>query len=221
LIEPSQKLLPEPQQYNLQESWKKGLAMRPDLLQLRVDLERRDIMLRYQRNQLYPQLDLVGSYGRSGLATTLSPSLADINDERLPAYSYGAVLSFPLGNRTASNTARATKAAKEQAVLQYKKLEQNVLVQIDDSVKLAQSDFERVDATREARIYAEAALDAEQKKLENGKSTSFLVLQAQRDLTASRSAEIRALADYNKALSQLALNEGTTLERNKLSVVIK
>ena len=73
----------------------------------------------------------------------------------------------------------------------------------------------------EARTYAEAALDAEQKKLENGKSTSFLVLQAQRDLTARSSDEIRALADYNKALAQLALNEGTTLERNKLSVDIK
>ena len=30
--------------------------------------------------------------------------------------------------------------------------------------------------------------------------------------------EIRALADYNKALSQLALNEGSTLEKNHLSV---
>ena len=28
----------------------------------------------------------------------------------------------------------------------------------------------------------------------------------------------RALADYNKALSQLALNEGSTLEKNHLSV---
>ena len=214
LIEPSQKLVPVPQQYNLQESWRKGLTMRPDLQQLRVDLERRDIILRYQRNQLFPQLDLVGSYGRSGLATTLDPSLNDIRDERLPAYSYGAVLSFPLGNRTARNNARATKAAKEQALLQYKKLEQNILVQIDDSVKLAQTDFERVGATREARIYAEAALDAEQKKLENGKSTSYLVLLAQRDLTTRSSDEIRALADYNKALAQLALNEGTTLERN-------
>jgi len=42
-----------------------------------------------------------------------------------------------------------------------------------------------VDATREARIYAEAALSAEQKKLESGKSTSFVVLQLTKDLTAA------------------------------------
>jgi len=47
------------------------------------------------------------------------------------------------------------------------------------------------------------------------------VLQLQRDLTAARSSEIRALADYNIALSQLALSEGTTLERRKISLNVK
>jgi len=37
-------------------------------------------------------------------------------------------------------------------------------------------------------------------------------------LTAARSAEAQALADYNKALAQLAFDEGTTLERNKLDL---
>ena len=68
---------------------------------------------------------------------------------------------------------------------------------------------------------AEAALEAEQKKLENGKSTSFFVLQLQRDLTARRSDEIRSLADYNNALAQLALVEGSVLERNRLSLDFK
>ncbi|MCI0538910.1 MAG: TolC family protein, partial [Verrucomicrobiales bacterium] len=71
------------------------------------------------------------------------------------------------------------------------------------------------------RLFAEMALQAEQRKLENGRTTSFVVLQLQRDLTASRLAELSALAEYNKALAQLALREGTTLERNNLKVEIK
>jgi len=102
-----------------------------------------------------------------------------------------------------------------------KKLEQDIMIQIDDAVKLAQTSFERVDATKQARLYAEAALEAEQKKLENGKSTSFVVLQLQRDLTTARSQEIRALADYNQALAGLALNEGSVFERNHLTVNAK
>ena len=41
------------------------------------------------------------------------------------------------------------------------------------------------------------------------------------DLTAARSAEIRALADYNIALEQLAFDEGTTLERNHIDLRLR
>ena len=92
------------------------------------------------------------------------------------------------------------------------------MAQVEDTVKLAKTNFRRVDATKEARLFAESALEAEQKKLETGRSTSFFVLQFQRDLTSARSAEAQALADYNKALAQLAFDEGTTLERNKLDL---
>ena len=59
------------------------------------------------------------------------------------------------------------------------------MVQIDNAVKQAQSSYESVQATLQARIYAEAALDAEQKKYNVGlKSTTFTVLQLQSNLTA-------------------------------------
>jgi outer membrane protein TolC len=63
-------------------------------------------------------------------------------------------------------------------------------------------------------------LDAEQKKLDNGKSTSFVVLRLQRDLTDARAQEIRALADYNRALAQLYFEEGTILQKNRVKVEI-
>jgi outer membrane protein TolC len=105
--------------------------------------------------------------------------------------------------------------------MQLKQLEQNVLIQIENDIAVANTRFQQVDATREARIYAEAALDAEQKKLESGKSTSFVVLQLTKDLTTARSTEISALASYNNALAQLALDEGDTLERRHVSLEIK
>ncbi|MBU6401278.1 MAG: TolC family protein, partial [Verrucomicrobia bacterium] len=98
---------------------------------------------------------------------------------------------------------------------------QNIMVQVDNDVTKAQSDFERVDATRQARLYAQDALDAEQKKLENGKSTSFIVLQLQSNLTSARSDEIRALADYNNDLAQLSLDEGTALEHAHVQLRLK
>ena len=58
-------------------------------------------------------------------------------------------------------------------------------------------------------------------KLDNGKSTSFVVLRIQRDLTAARSDGIRALADYKKSLAQLAQAEASTLERRGINIEVK
>ena len=186
-----------------------------------IDLERLDIVLRYTYNQLFPELDLIGSYGFAGSGKEFSGALGQIGAGSGPNYSFGASVTIPLGNRAARGNYKITKEQKKLALLQLKKQEQGILVQIDDAVKQVQNAFERVDATRQARAYAETALDAEQKKLESGKSTSFQVLQFQRDLTARRSEEIRALADFNKALSQLYFLEGSILDRNHVRLEVK
>jgi len=166
-------------------------------------------------------VDLVGTYGYSGTGKEYSGAFNQLGRGDNPFYSFGAQLTIPLGQTGARNSFKSAKATKEQLVLILKQGEQVQLIAIENSIANAQTSFERVDATRQARLYAEAALQAEQKKLENGKSTSFVVLQLQRDLTSARSAEIRALADYNIALAQVAFSEGTTLERHKLDVEVK
>ena len=88
----------------------------------------------------------------------------------------------------------------------------------DNGSSAVNTQFQRASATREARTYAEAALEAEQKKLESGKSTSFVVLQLQKTLTTARLDEIRSLAEYNNALAQVAFREGSTLDRRHVSL---
>jgi outer membrane protein TolC len=220
-LSPVENLIPVPATYDVMESWRKGLTMRPDLQQMRHDLERRDINLRFQRNQLFPALDLVGSYGHNALNTSYGRAFDDLARGDNPQYSAGVVMRIPLGNISARNRYRSGQAEKQQGLLLYKQLEQDIMVQIDDAIKLAQSAFQRVEATRQARRSAEAAFNAEQRRLEAGKSTSFFVLQFQRDLTAAQFEEIRALAEYNIALAQLAFREGTTFERHRLEIDLR
>jgi outer membrane protein TolC len=179
-------------------------------------------VLKYLRNQIYPELDLVGSYAFTGTGPGYNEALEGIQKANSPAWTFGAQLTLPFGgNHTARETYRSNKAQKEQLVLQLKQLEQNIMVQIAVSVEQAKTRFAQVDATRQSRLFAEAALEAEQKKLDNGRSTSFVVVQLQRDLTTARLAELAAVSQYNQALAQLALNEGTTLERDHLSLEFK
>jgi outer membrane protein TolC len=220
-VSPAENLIAVPPIVNLQESWERAMRLRPDLVQARLDVQRSEITVRLDRNQLFPQLDLVGQYGYAGREKELNGAFGQIKGQDNPFWYYGASISFPLGNRVARSNYKAAKAQREQSELILKQKEQSVMVSVDDAVKLVQTDFARVEATREARLFAEAALDAEQKKLENGKSTSFFVLQFQRDLTAARFQEIQALAEYNNALAQLAFQEGTTFERHRLNVEVK
>jgi outer membrane protein len=218
---PRERLTAVPKVFNLTDSWMQALTRRPELLQSRLNLEQQGIAIQYRRNQLLPQLDVVGSYGRLGTVQGggyYGRVLTDIREDRGSFYSIGGQIVFPLGNRTARSNYRAAQAEREQALLRLKQIEQNIMVQIDNGIDLARTQFERVEATRLARAYQEAALQAEEKKLESGKSTSFFVLQLQRDLTAASSAEVQALADYNKALVQLALAEGSVLDRNGIDL---
>jgi outer membrane protein TolC len=219
--QPTEKLSAPVRVLNRPDSWQKGMTMRPDLKQLRIDLEKQNIRLRYDYNQLFPQLNLEGSYGMNGSATEFSGALGGLQDCTSPSFSFKAVLSFPLSNRAARYNYKTSKLNVEQALLHLKDLEQSVLVQIDNAITTASTSFGRIDATKQARVYAQAALAAEQKKLENGKSTNFEVLRLQRDLTSSLSAELAALTTYNIALAQLALSEGSILEERGIKVEIK
>lgn len=221
-IQPTDALLAIPQQFNLQDSWRTGLAMRPDLLQAKLNLEKQGYVVRYQKNQLYPQLDLVGSWGYTagGASKEFSDAFGQISSADNPFYGVGAAVTFPLGNTGARNSYKSAKVTKEQAELQLKQLQQATLIKIENAMAVAQTSFQRVAATREARLYSEAALEAEQTKLEKGKSTTFVVLQLQKDLTTARSSEIRALADYNIALARLAQNEGSTLDRRLITMQV-
>jgi outer membrane protein TolC len=209
------------QLFDLQDSWTKGLTERPDLLQSRLAVEAQGIQLKFNRNQLYPELNLTGSYGYNGQGAQYNDVFTQVGNADRPFYSYGAELKFPLSNASARNSYKAAKVTLQQLLLKMKQLEQSVMVDIDNAVKQAQSAYESVSARRQARIYAEAALDAEQKKYAVGKSTTFTVLQLQNTLTTARSQEIRALADYYEALTSLAQKEGSTLERNHIDVELR
>lgn len=220
-LEPSAELDAPPPILDVQDSWAKGLTLRPDFLQAQLDLEQQGLQIKINRNQLYPQVDLRAGGGYSGSTPEFSGVFGDIRDRDQPSWFVGGQISYPLGNRSALNAYRASKAQYEARMLALKQLEQNIMIEIDNAVKLARANYERVAATREAREFAEAALAAEQKKLESGKSTSFVVLRLQRDLTAARADEITALVQYRRSLALLAQAEGSTLDRHGITLEIK
>jgi outer membrane protein TolC len=76
----------------------------------------------------------------------------------------------------------------------------------------------RYQAAVRNRILQQQLLDAEQKKFALGASTSFLVVQQQRDFATAQSAEVAALVAFSNARVALDQTLGTTLKSNNISV---
>lgn len=219
---PVESLNTNRESFDLQQSWTTALTERPDLRQSKLDVEQQGITLKYNRNQMFPELDIVGSYGHNASgAREFSGAFDQLGNGSQPSYYYGAQISFPLLNIGARTAYKKGKLTLDALLLELKKLEQSVMIQVHNDIGTINASYDNLEATRKAREFAEASLGAEQTKLQNGKSTTFTVLQKQSLLTTSRASEIQALADYNKALAQLSLDKARTLERLGINLEVK
>ena len=78
--------------------------------------------------------------------------------------------------------------------------EARAIQQVRDAAWKIEMNAKRIETTRSARALAEQRLDAERKRFEVGMSTSFLTIQAQRDLAQARTNELGAVLAYDLSL---------------------
>lgn len=220
-LEPRDQLPTMERPFDAQASWTKAFQRRPDLHQLIVDLERLGLTEKLRYNQIFPSLDLTGAYGYNASGDSLRGVFGDLSDANKPAWSVGLTASFPIGNRSARAALKGTRLEKEQANERLKQARQTIMVQVENAIVDARTAWERIPATRQAREYAASALEAGQKRLAAGTATALEILTLQRDLTSARSDEIRALVDYNRAVTVLLEREGTLLEERGLEINVR
>lgn len=193
-----------------------ALARRPELDQLDRTLESSRLGTRYEQNQRLPQLDLTGAVGLNGAGASFGDVGDDLGDADHPSYSVGVTLTIPWSDRKSRGLITASRASERQAELGLAKQKQAILAEVDDAITAAEAALQKISATRAAREYADAALEAGRQRLAAGQGTAYQVLLLQRDLTSAQGAEIDALASYNTALAALRLRDATILDHWKI-----
>jgi len=203
-----------------------ALDKRSDLRSAKNSIERSDVDIRFLRNQILPEVNAQATYVSLGVGgTQLTPVdlreigaggvipprqiiasrgfgsvLGDVFQNAYPDWTIGVQIVYPLGTNTAeANLARA-RLQYQQAQTQLKNLEMQVATQVREFARQVQTNQKRVLSAKASRELQEKKLEAEEKKLAAGMSQSFFVFQAQRDLALARTAEIQAIADYNKSV---------------------
>jgi outer membrane protein TolC len=190
--------------------------MRPVLNEARLEILRGDLELVKTKNGLLPLMDLFITLGKSGYADSFGESVSNIKKDNYDALA-GIKFNYPVFNRDAEALHRRAQLIREQAQKSLENLSQLVEVDVRTAYIEVNRTKQQIAASSATRMFNEEKLRTETEKLRVGKSTSFLVAQAQRDLLVSRIAEVQALANYLKALIALYRQDGSLLERRRIS----
>lgn len=188
-----------------------ALQLRPDYRQAILTIERNNITLAYTRNQVLPRFDLIGSLALLGIDNDIGSSFGRVRDKDNTLWTVGAIMSIPIPNREARGVRNASALECAKSLVALQQLEQQVVVDVDNASGQIVTSRERIESTSEATRLAQESLDAGEQKLKAGTGTTFEVLDLQEKLAEAEAAEIRARADYNKAVSEYQRQTGTAL----------
>lgn len=177
-----------------------------------------DIRIAYAQNQRWPRVDLKASFGYNGLSDGPLEAYENYASRSQPSYSVGVVVNVPLGNRAAKSRLREAENRKRQALLNLKRTEVVLLSAFDTAQRDIANAVERIRLVQDSVKLAAAALDAQQRILGTGRTTSYEVAQAQRDLSQVRSRELATLVDLNKSIAQLQFVLGTIAEHLRVDL---
>ncbi len=203
---------------NIDESVGKALQNRPEIAMAGLQIDIADLQVMQARNEMLPQLDLVGSYGQGGRDRSVSKMFYGIRDDDETYYTYGIKATVPIGNRAGRGAFQRARLTKREMEEQKKKIEQTVMMGVHLAVRNVETNRILVESNRQARKLQEANVIAEEKRLKLGVSTSWRVLQVQTDYTMAKTMELQAQISYEKALTDLYLAEGTILDNMDIEI---
>jgi outer membrane protein len=210
-----------------------AFRQRPELEQAVLTLRNDEITLRGARNALLPPVDVYGYFGGSGVAGTVNPNLncnffgtagcppstggygtalQNAYNNSSPDKGFGFNVTIPLGNKLAQSVQARSLMEYRQAELRLEQLYTQIRMQVVNAQFALTNDRAQVVASRAAQSFAQQSLDAEQKKLKLGASTTANVLLQERNLATADNNLIGANAAYAKDRAGLYQIMASTLQ---------
>lgn len=135
-----------------------------------------------------------------------------------PTFNTALVVSYPVQGHLARGMRGVANEEETQAKLLMQRVQERIGAEARNALQSYQSALSKLDAARESRETAEAVYASEVRKFDNGRSTTFLVLQRQVQLAQARGLELRAQTQLNQAVVELQRVDGTILTNNGVNL---
>lgn len=214
-----------------------ALVDRPELVSKRLSLENLELDTAYRHNQTLPQLDVSARYGLNGLGGDIterdfvtgeilfqlpggySDAIDQLTDGDFEGWAVALNLSYPLQNRSAEAQLAKAEVALDRGTTELRDLELQVVTEVRKAVRGLETAAQQIDSARVSHRLQQRTLEAEQKRYDNGMSTSYRVLEIQRDLIDAANREVAAVTGYRTALAEFLRAIGALNEQSGVTIV--
>ena len=135
-------------------------------------------------------------------------------DSSAPDKGVGLTLNIPIRNRAGQATQIRSEMEYRQAQMRLQQIENEIRIEVRNAQFTLTQNRAAVASAQAAVALGRTSLDAEQKKLNLGASTSTLVLQNESALATAESTLVSAMSAYQKSRIELDRATGLLLDRN-------
>ena len=240
----SQRIVPTDQpdlvrlEIDLDSAIEEAYANRPELIRAQRQLDSNELSVRAAKNRARGDLNLnarlsptgqnelidpdgslgVGVVSGDEVGSNFDDAVTEIPELANYFWSVGLTYTIPIGNRQAKANYRIAQLNRDQSQTTLRNQEQNIRVEVRRAARGVETGVKRIDAAEASVELQRKNLEAEQKKFENGMSTSFQVLEFQNDLSDAEVALIRAVVTYRRSIVAFEKAKGTLLESRNVQL---
>jgi len=141
---------------------------------------------------------------------------------RYPVFRFGINFTLPLfGDKTAKAQLGRSMVEAERIETQREQIEQAIQIEVRNAMQAIRTGEARLRSAAIARENTAKQYESEQRKLDEGQSDIYKVLERQTALTVARSNELRARTDLNKAIAELERATGNSLKAHDVVPKLK
>jgi outer membrane protein TolC len=211
-----------------------AMKEREDLKQLRIGIDSQELMIAFFKNQKLPRVDLVASAGVSGLSGGDRPvnlfgtsrssafegnyadSYSSMTEDDGYQWSAGLRFEYPIGNKAARSRLVREKYEKQKLKYLLKRTKGKIRTEVKNAFVSVTRSRQRVKETETFVELAQTTLAQETRRLKEGLSDTFHILDYQEKVIDAKIRYVFALADFHKSVAALYGAMGTNLERQNI-----
>lgn len=213
-----------------QAAVQEALAERPDLKQVRLEIQRSHMEVLRAENTLLPDVRVFGNYDFQGLGSRLdgSTGVEDLGNanafspllgNHFQNWSVGVVGTMQLGFRKEHSAVQRAKLQLMQRTVALEEQETRIIYELTNIIREVVANHRAIEITRGQKQAASEVVKLRYQAYQAGKETINFLLEAQRDLADALRQEHSAITSYNIALATFETLKGSIMTYNNVKIM--